>query len=89
MTDVTNAVRKACVDFLAGKGVVVEHPDDAICLARAALLCMGGGEHPIHNEAHALRLIGTFYQTLVNPSTTPKAEKAPWRGPLFGRRAAK
>src|SRR4051812_20452736 len=62
---VTTAIRSACAGFLARHGIAVADAHDPVSIARSILVYMGGEQHAINGEAHALRLIETFYKRRI------------------------
>jgi hypothetical protein len=45
----------------------VTDPRDPVSIAQAVLVHMGGAEHDIHGETHALRLIEAFHRSRIGP----------------------
>jgi hypothetical protein len=76
-TALTEAVRSGCIAYLERHGMTVTDPRDPVSLAQAMLVCIGGAEHAIHGEAHALRLVKTFYRSRVNPQWQAQQPTAP------------
>ena len=65
MSSSHDGVWAACVRFLARHEIAVADPRDPVSIARSILLYLGGEQHAINGEAHALRLIETFYKTRI------------------------